>query len=292
MEVTKQSHFSLSKRLRFIQEVFSNSCQEALQDQDLAALAGKLNATSPEFIAVAFEAASMGLALLDQTTPWKKSRWQTLLDEFGQAHIYSMHVGLGMALAKLNIPIGHDTLNSFNAFFRYLIVDGYGFYLGYFNAEEYIDSQKVPDHIDGYMKRAFDQGLGRSLWFVKKADVRAIKETISKFSADRHADLWSGVGLACTYTGGIKQASISRLKKASGQYKGHLALGAAYAAKARTLSGQIPAHTELACQSLWGKEAGKIAAIVDEVRTSITHDDAKPAYEAWRQQVLLQFTYS
>ena len=62
----------------------------------------------------------------------------------------------------------------------------------------------MPDHIDGYMKRAFDQGLARSLWFVKKADVRVIKETISTFSADRHADLWSGVGSACAYTGGIK----------------------------------------------------------------------------------------
>ena len=106
MEVNRQSHVSLSKRLRIIQKVFS-SPPGSLAGSDLASLAGKLNKTSPEFIAVAFEAAAMGLALLDQTTPWKKSRWQTLLDEFGQAHVYSMHVGLGMALAKLNIPIGN-----------------------------------------------------------------------------------------------------------------------------------------------------------------------------------------
>ena len=139
------------------------------------------------------------------------------------------------------------------------------------------------------MKRAFDQGLGRSLWFIGKADERAIKRIIASFSANRHADLWSGVGLACAYTGGLRPASIGRLKKASGQYKAQLALGAAYAAKARTLSGQIPAHTELACQSLWGREAERLAELVDELCGNIKHDDAEPAYEVWRQQVLLQF---
>ena len=138
------SHLTLAKRLQIIQGIFSSSCQEALKDQDFSQLAHKLNETAPEFIAVAFEAASMGLALLDQTTPWKKSRWQTLLEEYGQAHVYSMHLGLGMALAKLDIAIDHDTLNSFNPLFRYLIVDGYGFYLGYFDAQKYITEQFVP----------------------------------------------------------------------------------------------------------------------------------------------------
>src|ERR1039457_1019400 len=91
--------------------------------------------------------------------------------------------------------------------------------------------KKFRGGVAGSPRRAFDQGLGRSLWFVEGADASRIAAAISSFPKARQPDLWSGVGLACAYAGGRDQAHLELLRETAGPYVAQVAQGAAFAAK-------------------------------------------------------------
>src|SRR5262249_36094553 len=160
------------------------------------------------------------------------NRVQLFLRGPGAAHAYMVHVGVGWALARLHRSVA-ATLERFDPLLRWLIVDGYGFHEGYFHWRRAVVMQAIPRQLTGYAQRAFDQGLGRSLWFVTGAEVDRLCAAIQAFPARRHADLWSGVGLASAYAGGVGLGDLCALRVAAGAYVPFLAQGAAFAAKAR-----------------------------------------------------------
>ncbi len=125
------------------------------------------------------------------------------------------YVGIGWLLARLPGGIqgylrrlqqvgakGLSPLQKLDPLLGWLAIDGYGFHQGYFHWRKYIQGILPPKNLSGYSCRVFDQGLGRSLWFVKGANIHAIEEAIAQFQPQRRADLWSGIGLACGYAGG------------------------------------------------------------------------------------------
>src|SRR6185436_14746696 len=112
-------------------------------------------------------------------------------------------------------------------------------------------------------RRAFDQGLGRSLWFVSGANVDRARAWIEAFAPTRRRDLWSGVGLAATYAGGLDRAGLEALRSAAPDYRAELAQGAAFAAEARRRAGNLVAHTETACAVLCDLSAEGAARITE-----------------------------
>jgi hypothetical protein len=213
-----------------------------------------------------------------------------------------VHVGVGWLLAR--IPFGiqqylarldrkagirETNPKSLDPLLGWLAVDGYGFHEGYFHASRYVEWQVIPKGISDYARRVFDQGLGRSLWFVLGADVTRISVTLQGFHPMRRADLWSGLGLACAYAGGVDSAAIEALRTAAGSYLPQLAQGAAFAAKARQRAGNPAIHTEIACEVLCGMSAEAAAEITDIALENLPTDGVLPAYEVWRQRIQNQF---
>src|SRR5262245_60127955 len=94
---------------------------------------------------------------------------------------------------------------------RWLAVDGYGFHEAYFHHPRRVTLGEGPRRLTGYERRAYDQGLGRGMWFVEGADVGRLSDTIRRFAESRRADLWGGAGLACAYAGGVYDAAIEAL---------------------------------------------------------------------------------
>ena len=137
----------------------------------------------------------------------------------------------------------------------------------------------------GYALRAFDQGLGRSLWFVRGAEVERVIEMVGTFECERQSDLWSGVGLACAYAGGADDASVEALRAGAGPFAPQLAQGAAFAAKARERAGNTSANTEKACRILCAMTAGAAAEITDAALIGLPPDGDVPAYEVWRRRI-------
>src|SRR5262249_6428957 len=147
-----------------------------------------------------------------------------------------------------------------------------------------------PNQLFGYAQQVFDQGLGRSLWFVNGADISRIAKTITSFPSTRQGDLWSGIGLASAYAGGVDRTSIKVLCDAAGCYRAHLSQGAAFAAKARQRAGNPVAHTEMACQVLCRLSAVDAARITDEAFLDLPADGDEPAYEVWRRRIREQLS--
>jgi len=277
-------------QLERIGEIFLYGYHAALEELEIETLQHRLNRVELAWRGFAFEGAAMGLTLLDQLSPWRKNRLPLFLSGPGSAHIYLIHVGVGWALARLPWrirwpPQGLDPL------LYWLAMDGYGFHEGYFYWSRYANKQSRPKHLSGYANRAFDQGLGRSLWFVGGADVAWISDTIAAFPPARQADLWSGVGLACAYAGGVNDAQIRALRAAAGSFHPSLAQGVAFAAKARQRAGNPADHTALACEIVWGLSAAEAAQVTDEALEDLQDQEilgSEPAYERWRQRIQAQ----
>lgn len=256
----------------------------ALEVADPLALAQRLSAAEPELRGFAFEGAAMSLALRDLLTPWKRSRWRSFAEGPGASHAYMIHVGVGWALARLRRRV-EPALARLDPLLGWLALDGYGFHQGYFHWPRYVEKQELPTELSGYSRRAFDQGLGRSLWFVDGADVSRIPATIGSFAPSRQADLWSGIGLASAYAGGSDCGALDALRQAAGPFRAHLAQGAAFAAKTRQRADNPARHTDQACEVLCRMPADAAAAITDTALEKLPFDGPQPAYEIWRERI-------
>ncbi len=276
------------QRLEQIGITFLNGYHAALEESEFITLAHRLSTVETELRGFAFEGAAMGLALLDCFTPWRKNRWHTFTEHLGKPHIYMMHVGLGWALARLRRSVT-QYLARLDPLLGWLIVDGYGFHEGYFGWPRYVGQRTIPTQLDGYERRVFDQGLGRSIWFVKGADIAAVTSAIEAFPAARHNDLWSGVGLACAYAGGCGQTAITSLRAATDKHLPAFAQGIAFAAKTRQRAANPNSHTETVCRLICGRSAEQTAAITDAALDDLHEEAGLPAYEVWRRRIQNKF---
>ena len=272
------------QRLEQIGVTFLSGYHAALEETGFVSLAQRLAEVEADLRGFAFEGAAMGLALLDCFTPWRKDRWRTFTERLGQPHIYMMHVGFGWALARLRRSVTAH-LTRLDPLLCWLVVDGYGFHEGYFNWPQYVERQAIPARLNGYERRVFDQGLGRSIWFVKGADVAAVVSAINAFPSSRRDDMWSGVGLACAYAGGCSRAAIESLRVIAGAHLPSLAQGVAFAAKTRQRAVNLNAHTETTCRVLCGRSAEELATITDAALENLHEESGLPAYEEWRRRI-------
>lgn len=271
-------------RLEQIGFTFLSGYHAALEESGFVSLARRLETVEGELRGFAYEGAAMGLALLDCFTPWRRDRWSTFTERLAEPHIYMMHVGLGWALARLRRSVTTH-LGKLDPLLRWLVVDGYGFHEGYFSWPRYVEQQAIPAQLNGYEQRAFDQGLGRSIWFVKGADVAAVAKAIDAFPSARRDDLWSGAGLASAYAGGCSRADVESLQTAAGEHFPALAQGVAFAAKTRRRAANLNPHTESVCRVICGRSAEEVAAVTDDALQDLRDEGGLPAYEAWRRRI-------
>lgn len=278
---------AVRKRLERVGETFLDGYHCAVDNQEPGKLAARLEEVDVEFRGFAFEGAAMALDLLDQIRPWRAPVFSRFVSGPGDPHVYMVHVGMGWSLARTPWRM-EARLARLDPVLRWLVLDGYGFHEGYFHWSRYASGASRPKPLRGYALRAFDQGLGRSMWFIGGADPDWIAAAITRFPDSRRRDLWSGVGLACAYAGGAGVAEIRRLRLASGHDYPHLAQGAAFAAGARSRAGNPAEHTDLACALLCDLSAQKAAEISDETRLQACAD-SEPAYEVWRRLIRQRF---
>jgi enediyne biosynthesis protein E3 len=279
------------QRLERVGEEFLGGYHAAIDTRNPGELARRLECVDPAFRGFAYEGAAMAWALLDHLFPWTRGRFRRLLSGPGAAHAYMVHVGAGWALARLpwvrrNVE---RACRDMDPLLRWLVVDGYGFHEGYFHWPRTVSRHLVPAGLHGYARRAFDQGLGRVLWFVGGADVERIPALIAAFPGDRHSDLWAGLGLASAYAGGITEGEMRRLWAAAGVNQAAFAQGVAFAAKARQRAGNPAPHTELACQVVWQLDANEAAEVTDRALESLEFQAADTIYELWRRRVQQEF---
>ena len=268
-------------RLERIGRTFLQGYNLALREESQGDLAAQLDEVQVEDRGFAYEGAAMALALLDGITPWRK-RFSRFVAGAGRLHIYMLHIGAGWACARM--PWLRRKIESpapgFHPVLRALAIEGYGFHEGYFHWRSRLERKAAALSVAG--SHIFFQGLGRSLWFVKGADACEIARSIASFPRQYHADAWSGAGLACAYAGGASSDEMKELYGCATEFAVALALGAAFAAKARLLAGNLASHTEMACQTFCRISAEKAAALCDETFNQIEVHYCC-AYQRWRE---------
>jgi len=258
----------------------------ALDSDNNATLATHLEQIDLPFRGFAYEGAGMALALLDFFSPWNKRFLPFSLEE-GNNHIYMLYVGWGWSMGRLpRKQIKITGRNAYDPLLRWLAYDGYGFHEGFFSWKKRLVEQRRPLTLPkGYAQRAFDQGLGRSLWFVSCGDVSAVASRINAFPQTRQPDLWSGIGLACTYAGGVTDEDLQKIQDLSTPFQAHLTQGSGFAIKARMRAGNLGEHTQRASYVICRASPDEVARRIDLATEDLPPDGLEPSFEVWRQRI-------
>jgi len=285
----------LRARLDEIGAAFTAGYTAALEEQEPEAIAARLNRVEPEQQGFAAEGVGMELALLDGLAFDRRGRHDRLrryLAGPGERQVYMLHAGAGWALA-FPLLSGRALLARIDPLLSAISLDGYGFYRAFFFPRRTIDRGRLPGWISGAASRSFDVGVGRRLWFldVDDAEVERVPILIARFPADRHADLWTGLGEACSFGGGREAGTVAVLHQAAGPFLPAFAQGIAFAAEVRDRGGIPAEQTELACRTVWERSAAAVAAIVRDTGSGLP-GTGPDAFEAWRQRIRERFTSS
>jgi hypothetical protein len=274
-------------RLETVIATVTKGCHATLQDSRSEALVSRMKAIDPELRGFGYEGIGTGLMAMDCLLPWR-DRTKAFVSGPGSPYIYAIHIGAGLALARLRRQ-PERFLSRLDPVMCWMAIDGYGFHEGFFARRRHVEQQVLPAHLSPYACGVFDNGLGRSIWFLAGGDIDRASATIGAFPQARQADLWNGVGLACGYTGGVERVAIEALRQAAGPHSAQLAVGAAIAANARQRAGSPAPYAELACEVLCGASIEKTSHLVDIALQNLPIDGAEPAYKVWRQRLETQF---
>lgn len=279
----------VQSRIELIGWAFTQGYHIAIEEVQPPQIAARLDSLAVELQGFAYEGAGMGLALLDTIAPWPSRYLLDFLHGPGQPHAYMIQIGVGWAPARLKLS-GRSWLPKLDPTVNWLMYDGYGFHETYFDWHTVLEKEEVPKRLTGYARRGFDQGVGRALWFVKGGNVERIAAAIDALPAQRHNDIWSGVGLASAYASGVSCDVLETLMAAAGSENfPALAQGVVFAAATRQRAGNPAPHTDTACRVICGCDPTEAAAIFAQMSQGLPVDDKVPAFEHWRQRIQQHF---
>jgi hypothetical protein len=286
------SHTDATVRLEAVPQAVVCGFEWGIDADDLWEVERRLGLVEPAMQGFAFEGVAMAYTVLDSV---RGNRTRELLIGPGRKHIFLTYIGIGFAMARLPRILWKKVVPDLGdaPYFptmSWLAVDGYGFDRAYFDTRKFVERQRVPkpyawDGYPEYFLRAFDQGVGRALWFIHGADAGQVALAVQRFSEARQPDLWSGVGLAATFAGGCDADGLAELRSAAGAHAAELGLGSLFALKARHYSDHIPDHTETAVLALAGVGIEEGVSLADRTEVAWSTDGQVPPYELWRESI-------
>lgn len=277
------SSSKIAARMEKIREIFQHAMSIATAKGDLKLLAAELENTENEFRSIAYEGAAMALALKDFSNGHTLNRWRLFMEGPGAKHSAQVHAGLGWAIAQQRIS-ALPIIETLDPLMRFRMLDGCGYYDGIFRQRQTIGNQIIPPDLESRLLTGYDQGVGRSLWYICKGECAKIPEMISAFSSSRHNDLWRGVSIACVYVGGCDSTMLRELLNYSLSYRTQLSVGTALVSRARNYADALTPDTELACQT-WSNCSSQKAILMTvkaEPSVAVHPDDA---YKTWLSNI-------
>lgn len=209
---------SVAENIETVVSTFQKGRALSEQELGLDELISELNKFEPRYRSVAFEGASMGVALANSMETWKVYAEKTA------KHDTQVHIGLGWAIAEGQLNLA-STLSEIESEMRVKVLDGFGYWNGLFQRRTTIRTQQIPENITPEFQTGFDQGVGRAIWYATKGDVAKVLNIINHFSEHRRPNLWQGIGVASTYVGDCSDELITELKSAAGEFKMNLEKG-------------------------------------------------------------------
>ncbi len=284
---------AVTQRLEAIPQAVICGFEWGIDSRDQWEVERRLDLVDAELRGFAYEGVTMAFTIMDATGRGHRTR--DLLLGPGRRHVFLAYIGMGFAMARLPRQLWKKVVpdltgDPYYPTMSWLAVDGYGFDRAYFDTRRWVNAQRAPAPYrwagsPDYFLRAVDQGIGRALWFICGGRAPQVATAVGRFASHRQADLWSGAGLAAAFAGGCDREGLVTLRRAAGGHGSELALGAVFAAKARSYAGLVPEHTAAACSALADISVNKAVALADASAVSSAHRGPEPAYELWRQRI-------
>ncbi|WP_340200608.1 DUF1702 family protein [Ascidiimonas sp. W6] len=214
------------------------------------------------------EGIGMGLYTLDVFSPFNRDRFWRFIKGKGKNHEYMSYIGAGIASGVFfNLPF-EKFAEKADPTSGLLILNGLGFYYAYFKPKKTLKNMYMPKSVkkDPFYIECYDNGIGRALWFYNGGVPSSIAKTISNFPKERQGAIWSGVGLAATYAGGVSELKIKELQQLAGSLSHMLGEGSILACHTRDIAGNPHASdsTERILTGRSVKECNLFAAITKE----------------------------
>lgn len=267
--------------LEAIGETFIAGYNAALGTETLPDLARWIALVPEQLRGFAAEGAAMATAIAD-ALPFATVRLPRTLNRFDREFTYLTHVGAGWALAR--VPWRHRRiLAALDPLLMWLAYDGLGFHDCYFKPAKVLAGWRRTRK--GYAAHAYDQGIGRALWFVSGGEPQRAAAAIRRLPAERASDLFAGLGLAMAYAGPNSRGDLAEALKLARREAAAFGQGIAFACEARARAAHIPGHTQTAAEAI-GFEAAALAALTRQARDELpAFDRDVPRYELWRRRV-------
>lgn len=230
----------------------------------------------------AYEGAAMSARLTSIRRPGRGTQMlDALLAGPGHAYVHLIHVGYGW------LPGPSPTRFAFRppptGLLRWLSLDGAGFSKVFFGGRAALS--RLAHRHDGTLGRLALPGAGRALWFLDCGDAERIAADISSVPVGARDELWSGVGLAMAYAGGVDDAVVDDVVARCSASRAHLAQGVAFAATATGRAGSVPAATAALVTELFGTCVDAVRSAVDDAADDLIHRPDAAAYEVWRRRI-------
>lgn len=269
------------ENLQELQQTFEKAKTFAEQEPDFLIVITHLETHPSKFKSIAYEATAMVFALQDigDNNNNNLPKWTLLLKKYGQNHAIQIHVGLGWALAQQHLD-AIPFLNDLEPLLRWRVLDGYGYYDGFFRRRKVLQGI-LPDFLTTEeAKTVYYQGIGRSLWYTSKGNVEDISKKIMQLPAIQQIHLWRGVGIASCYASGIPPSFWQQFGEPISSFQAQLAAGAAMAVKSRLRAKSIDKKDPL--NSCWHRKMtlDSIFKSIEKILFSEQFDD-KMVYFEW-----------
>lgn len=242
------SSTNIAGRIELIVLTFQVGRKFAEEILDLADLVSQLNEVDEEFRSMAFEGASMAIAIQSIESEDGLQRWSEFLDT-NPKYATQIMIGLGWAIGEKDRN-PESVFVSLDPMIQARALDGFGYFMGLFRRRISIRTQQIPEGIPDELQLAFDQGIGRSLWYISKGDLEMLERMMDSFPEYRQKHMWRGIGVACPVVGGCDGQHLNNLRQLAGEFKTQLETGCALAARSSVASNSENRFLDDACE-LW-----------------------------------------
>lgn len=282
-----ETHNDVVHQMEKIRHIF----QQALYistDQETLDATKHINSIDPEFRAIAYEGIAMGFALKDFAVG-TLHQWRAFMRNSNPSYVPHVHVGLGWAIAKQRIP-SLSFIDPFDRLMLFRVVDGCGYYDGTFRHQNTIINKERSTAIESKNFSAYDQGVGRSIWYHSKGNSAQAASVINGFDKARHADLWRGIGIACSFVGGFDKQMLRDLMTQASVHHRQLVIGAAFTARARIQTNSVTNDAELACR-IWGNLSANEAMVLT-IETEPDPAIHENVYQTWVSKLEIELQLS
>lgn len=275
---------AVARRLETVGATFINGYRTGLYSDSNGVAHVGLRFLSPEMRGFFAEGVAMGCAVADVSSLGGRRLRRWLAATQGD-FTYLAHVGAGWAMARL--PLACRSISrQLDPVHKWLALDGMGFHDAYFFPDRVLTGWRRVKR--GYAAHAYDQGVGRALWFIACGDIGWAAEQVVALSSARHGYLWAGLGLALAYAGPVRPGAARSALAHAGSHGADFLQGVAFGAAARVRGGFVPDDTRAAVAELIGGASPEdVTQLVDGVRSSLPPANGleAPRYELWRRGV-------